>query len=476
MPLGLFGTLNLASRSLQTQRQGSEVAGHNLANVNTPGYARQRLAIETSPYLPTEIGPQGTGADAVAIRQLRDHLLDRQIQSETSVRGSLESEQKALQLAQSALGQVLDRQATGPEGASAATGAGGQHGLAEDLSELFNAFQSLSTNPTSTSERQALIIKAQNLSTQFNQVAGRLNDLRDLLDDSLESDVNAANLLLSDIAKLNKQIIAAEASGVGQANDLRDMRQLKIEELSKLVKIDTTVNSNGGIDIAVDGQTLVAGQLVLDTLETYDAGANQLLVRTTGGTALTLLGGSMAGTITARDGEIAALQSDIDTFASLLINEVNAIHSAGYGLNDTTGEDFFTGTDASTVAVNSTLANDPGAIQASGAPGEDGNNQVALQLAQLAQKKHASIGNQTFAENYGQKVSRLGQSLSSANTQLTNQTIVEQMLSRQRDSVSGVSLDEEMTDLIKFQRAFEASARLIVTIDEMLVTVVNLKR
>jgi flagellar hook-associated protein 1 FlgK len=243
-----------------------------------------------------------------------------------------------------------------------------------------------------------------------------------------------------------------------------------------LVKIDTTVNSNGGIDIAVDGQTLVAGQLVLDTLETYDAGANQLLVRTTGGTALTLLGGSMAGTITARDGEIAALQSDIDTFASLLINEVNAIHSAGYGLNDTTGEDFFTGTDASTVAVNSTLANDPGAIQASGAPGEDGNNQAALQLAQLAQKKHASIGNQTFAENYGQKVSRLGQSLSSANTQLTNQTIVEQMLSRQRDSVSGVSLDEEMTDLIKFQRAFEASARLIVTIDEMLVTVVNLKR
>src|SRR5216110_863413 len=132
--LGLFGTLSMANRSLQTQRNGTEVAGHNLANVNTPGYSRQRVAIETSWTIPSELGPQGTGADAVAIVQIRDILLDRQIVSETSVRGAYESKQQALQFLQAALGQQIDRQATGAEGAAAANGVGGQHGIAEQMS------------------------------------------------------------------------------------------------------------------------------------------------------------------------------------------------------------------------------------------------------------------------------------------------------------------------------------------------------
>jgi len=143
----------MANRSLQTQRNGTEVAGHNLANVNTPGYSRQRVAIETSITIPSELGPQGTGADAVAIVQIRDALIDRQIVAETSVRGSFESRQKALQFGQAALGQEIDRQASGAEGSAAASGVGGQHGIAENISDLFNAFQSLSTNPTSMTER-----------------------------------------------------------------------------------------------------------------------------------------------------------------------------------------------------------------------------------------------------------------------------------------------------------------------------------
>src|SRR4030095_3418158 len=142
----------------------------------------------------------------------------------------------------------------------------------------------------------------------------------------------------------------------------------------------------------------------------------------------------------------------------------------------TTGEAFFTGTNAGDIAFNQNLADDPSRIQASGVAGAGGDNAVALQLAQLANTKHAVLGNQTFLENYGQTVSRLGGYLNGLSTQLSNQDIVEQMLLRQRDSVSGVSLDEEMTDLVRFQRAFEASARLITTVDEMLETVVNLKR
>ena len=475
--LGLFGTLSLANRSLQTQRNGTEVAGHNLANVNTKGYSRQRVGIETSLTVPSDMGPQGTGADAVGIYQLRDALIDRQIVNETSVRGAYESRQRALQFGQAALGQQIDRQATGAEGAAAASGVGGQHGIAEDMSALFSAMQSLSTSPTSVSERQVLVIKAQSLATQFNQVSTRLDTLRTSLSDSLASDVEQANIALADIAKLNEQIVAAELGTTGKANDLRDIRQTRIEDLAKLVRIETTANSNGSVDIAVDGVALVSGPNLDDTLETYDAGGGQFLVRTaTGGTALNITGGSMQGTIDARDTDLLAMQTQIDTLAGTLISEVNAVHAGGFGLTGTTGEDFFTGTDASDIAMNAALVNSPSMIQASGVAGAVGDNSVMVQMAQLADKAHAGLTNQTFLESYSQSVAALGQALNGTNTQLANQQIVESMLLRQRDAVSGVSLDEEMTDLIKFQRGFEASAKLITTIDEMLETVLNLKR
>lgn len=474
---GLFGALSVANRSLQTQRNGTEIAGHNLANVNTPGYSRQRVAIETSLTVPSDMGPQGTGADAVGIYQLRDALLDRHIVSETSVRGSYESRQRALQFTQAALGQGIDRQATGAEGAAASNGVGGQHGIAEEMSDLFAAMQSLSTHPTSLSERQVLLIKAQSLATQFNQVSTRLGDLRTSLNESLTNDVDQANIALADIAKLNEQIIAAELGTTSKANDLRDIRQKRIEDLSQLVNIQTSANTNGSVDIAIDGVTLVNGPVVEDTLEAYDAGSGQILVRTlTGGTTLALTGGSMHGTIDTRDTEILTLQSDLHTLATALITEVNAVHATGFGLDGTSGEDFFTGTDASDIAVNQNLDSDPRRIQASSASNEAGNNTVIVRMAQLAENQNASLGGQTFHDAYGGSVASLGQALNGTNTQLANQQIVESMLLRQRDAVSGVSLDEEMTDLIKFQRAFEASARLITTIDEMLETVVNLKR
>jgi len=475
--LGLFGTLSMANRALQTQRQGSEIAGQNLANVNTPGYSRQRVNIATSIYISTQIGPQGTGADVVSIQQIRDALLDRHIGAEISVRSALESEQRGLQFGQAALGQLIDRQATGAEGAAAASGVGGQHGLAEQLSDLFNAFQSVSSNPTSTSERQVLIIKAQSLATQFNQVADRLGDVRTSLNESLSSDAEQANIALEDIAKLNEQIVTAEIGGSGRANDLRDIRQQRIEDLAKLAKVDTVANPNGSVDISVDGTTLVSGINVLDTLQTYDAGGGQFLVRTsTSGTPLNITGGSIKGTIDARDGELSALQAEVETLAATLITEVNAVHASGYGLAGTTGESFFSGTGSADIAVNAILVADPGRIQASGVSGAVGDNSVAVALAQLAEKKVGALGNQTFLENYGQSVAKLGQGLNNSDAQLANQQIVENMLLRQRDSVSGVSLDEEMTDLIKYQRAFEANARMVSTIDEMLQTVVNLGR
>jgi flagellar hook-associated protein 1 len=465
--LGLFGTLNLAGGSLQVQQQGIEVAGHNLANVNNSAYARQRVAITTALTIPTPIGPVGTGAQIVRIQQLRSSILDSQIVSETGVTGYYEAQQSSMQLGEAILGQSLDRTAS-------TTSTEGQ-GISESLAEMFNAFQSLSTNPTSITERQAVLLKAQNLASQFRQIDSRLGDLRTSLDQTLSSDVEKANSLMSSIANENTQIVAMESSIPGCANDLRDLRQQHIEELSKLVNIQTTEQPSGAVDISISGTTLVSGINVTDQLETYDAGGGQMLVRTqTGQTPLTLTSGSTAGVIDARDGALQTLRDTMNTLASQLITQVNLVHRTGYSLNGTTGADFFTGTNAADIDVNSALLNDPSELQASGENGSAGDNQVALALAQLAAQKQPGLKNQTFSQDFDDIVGSLGNAIKAVNGSLEDQNVVNEMLTRQRDAVSGVSLDDEMTDMIKFQKAYQASAKLVSVVDELLQTVLNM--
>ena len=474
--LSFFASLGIGMRSLQAQRQGVEVAGQNLANVNNPAYARQRVVIQTSLALPTEIGPQGTGADAVSIQQLRNSLVDRQIVGETSVGSFLETQQRALEYAQSSLGEQIDRGSDSVEGAAASGGTSGQAGLSVSLSDFFNSFQSLSASPSSVTERQSVLTTAQTLVTRLNETDHRLSQLNESLNESVSDDVISANKLLSDIADLNDQIVGSEFGG-GMANDLRDLRQSRLEDLAKLVNIGTATQPNGAINISVNGNLLVSDKNVLDTMEAYDAGGGQMMVRTVNSaTPLALTGGSIQGTIDVRDGAVASLRGDLNDLAGQLITQVNAIHETGYNLSGGTGADFFTGTNAGDIQVNASLITDPTQIQASGVAGAAGDNQVALQLAQLANAPQAALGTQTFGEKYGQVVADLGLSLSSTNGRLTDQQLVQNMLQNQRDSVSGVSVDEEMTDLIKYQKAFQASARLVTTIDDMMDEVMNLKR
>jgi len=474
--LGLFGTLNLATRSLATQRAGTEVSGHNLANVSNPAYSRQRVRIEAAVTMVSNLGPQGTGADGVAIERLRNLLLDGQLVSESSVMGSLTAQQRAFEYAQANLGQRLDRQASGTEGAAAASGVGGAQGLAENLTSLFAAFQGLSTNPTSLTDRQAVMIKAQEVANQFNQVSSRLGDVHDLLNASIRSEVEQVNGMITDIASINRQILTLEAGG-GSANDLRDARQARLEELGKLTSVSAVEGSSGALEISIGGVAMISGGTVIERLEAYDNGSGEVMLRSEStGTAISLSGGSLQGTIDARDGEVAVLRNQLDTLAGELITRVNTVHTAGYGLGGTTGQVIFNGSDASTISVNQLLLDQPDRVQASGVSGQVGNNDVAIALARLGDEPQSGLGGQTFSQAYNQSVARLGSALSAVNNQIDNETVVTEMLSRQRDSVSGVSLDEEMTDLIRFQRAFQASARLVTTVDDMLEIVVSMKR
>lgn len=464
--LGLLGTLNLASQAMQAQMTGVEVSGQNLANVNTTGYSRQTVQLATSPDINTAAGPEGTGVEVASIQQAVNTLLNSQIQSQSSTSGYWNGQQSALQSAQDGLDEFLN--GTDSTSSSSSSASDSSTGLASQLSGLFDSFSALATSPTSTAQQQAVISQAQTLATTFNQVSNQLTSLNTSLNSSLGTDVTSANQLLTSIATLNQQISASESSG-GSPNDLLDERQQDLVNLAQLTNITTSTGTNGSVDVAIGGQTLVNGFQVADTLQTYDPGNGQLQVETaTGGVPLTLTGGSMQGTIDARDGALATMQSSINTLASTLITQVNSIYSAGYSSTGTTGANFFNGTDASTITVNPTLAGTPSLMQTSGSATASGDNTIALQLAQLGSTAQSALNGQTFGDNYDATVAALGDSLQTANNQVTAQASVSQMLQTQQSSTSGVSVDTEMTNLMTYQRAYEASAELVTTLNTML--------
>jgi flagellar hook-associated protein 1 len=468
MSIGLFAVLNMAARSMDVQQAGIEVTGQNLSNVNNPNYSRQVLNISTSLSVPTNIGIEGTGVQATGVQQIVSQVVNSQIQAENSASSYWQTQQQALQFAQADLGQQIS--------SASSTSTDSSQGIASALSGFFNEMQNLSTQPSSLSERQVLVGTASTLASQFNQVSQQIGSLTSQLNNQLSTDVTNGNQLLSDIASLNGQIATAKVNTGTSPNDLIDLRQEKIEDLSNLTNISVAPQTNGTVNISIGGVQMVSGVNVTDTMQDYDAGGGQMLVKaTTAGTPLTLTGGSIAGEIDARDGTVATLSSNLNTLASQLISSVNAIHESGFSLTGSTNAPFFTGSDAGDIAVNPDLVNNPALIQASGVAGNTGDNTIALQMAQLANQINPGLNNQTFSQSYDGTVAALGQSLSSADNEVSDQQTVQQMLQQQRSSISGVSLVEEMGNVSTFQNAYEASAHLMSTVDQMLQALLSIQ-
>jgi flagellar hook-associated protein 1 FlgK len=466
--LGLFGTLDVAARSLSVQQEEMALSGQNVANANNTAYADEQLEVSEATPVDTPFGEEGTGAQITGITDTRDALLDSQIQAEASATGSLTAQQSNLQNAEA----YLDEQVSS---STSSTTDDSPNGLAADLSNLFDSFQSLSTDPSDLALRQTAVQSAQQVATQFNQVSTQLSTVQADLNTSVQNDVASSNQDLRAIASLNQQIVAAQAGG-GSADQLVDQREETLENLAGLANFSTTTQANGAVDVSLGGVTMVSGGSVTDQLQAYaDSSGNQQVRAQKAGTPLTLTGGSIEGEITARDGALAGLQSGLNTLASQLITQVNTVYSAGYDLNGNTGQDLFTGSGASDIGVNSNVASDPAQFQAAGAAGNAGDNTVVLALAQLGGQSIAGLSNQTFSASYAQTVSNLGDAISSVNDQLSNSQAVTQMLATQRASTSGVSTDTEMTNLIQYQKAYEASAELVSTLNQMMQTVVSMK-
>jgi flagellar hook-associated protein 1 len=462
---GLFSTLDSSVKALNAQSAGIQTAGKNLANVNNPNYARQRVIFGDGATVVTSNGAQSLGIEVVGVEQIRDPLLDQEVAREISLSNSYQSQQQFLQTAQAGLGQNINNAtSTSSTGSSAGTG-----GLGAAVDDFFNAFQSLAAQPTDTGERQTLIQKANILADTLQNTDATLAQVQSDINTRIQNGVSDANQQLQTIADLNKQIGSAEIGHPGSAVDLRDQRQAAIEQLSADVPVQTIEGTNGMVQVVMKDPSNANVVLVNGTSVTGPlAFSGSTLTGGASATTLQISSGSIYGALAASSGPIQDLRTSLDNIASQLVTSVNAIYGAS-------GANFFdpAGTTAGTIAVASGVT----AANLAAGTGAAGDNTIALGIAGVANTIFSTASGDPFdgtvSQYYASAVSNLGQSLSSVNQLVDNQSSVESLVRTQRDNLSGVSTDEEMADLMKFQNAYQASAKVFSIVNDLLGTVIN---
>lgn len=249
---------------------------------------------------------------------------------------------------------------------------------------------------------------------------------------------------------------------------------MRLEELGGYSSIKTQFNDQNQITVSIDGIEVIKNNLTVGKLEgaeDADGGIQVSVLNSDSNNTAKLTGqGSIQGLVKARDTVLQDLRQDINLMATNLIEGMNSAHKLGVSLDGSTGLDFFTGTDASNIAVNKDLVADVRKLQLS-ANTDTGDNTVAVNLLKWLEAPQQGLGKMTVAQHYNQAVATYGQEMANINNRLADQEVITHMLTQQRAGVSGVSLDEEMTSMIQYQRAYQGSAKLISTINELFQTI-----
>jgi flagellar hook-associated protein 1 FlgK len=454
---GLLSSLGSAAAALNAQSQAIAVVSNNIANVNNPDYSEETPTFSDLGMVQTDEGPESLGL-TVSVSQQRSAVLDQMVRQEGSVVSGFTAQQDLLQQAQAALGENITSSSSSTS--STAT----ESGLSSSIDAFFNAFENLAANPTDEGAQETVVEQAGVLTDRFQEIDQNLAQVQSSASAQVTSGVGSANTLLQNIATLNSQIASFEANDPGSAVDLRDQREGDLEQLAGLLPVTVTENAQGEDTVtATAGSgpvTLVSAGTVSNALS-FSSGTIKA-----GSTALSLASGSLAGSLTASTGAVQSLRASLNALAGQIVTAVNS----AYNPSATTGGNFFlsTGTTAGTIAL------DPGLSTATlrAGTGPAGDNSIATAVANVANQQFSTSGGDdidgTIDAFYGDTASNIGQAVDTANTQVTDQTNVQTIVSNQRASVSGVSLDEEMSHLMTYQTAYQASSELFSTINTLL--------
>ena len=352
--------LDIAVRALLAQQQGADTVAHNIANVNTEGYSRQRLGLEAvpgpqSPY-GSGAGP-GRGVTSIGVERVRDMFADFQFRDGAQTSGRLDAQATFLQRAELLIGEP------------------GDSGIRSVLSRYWNAWRDVATSPESSAGRTVLVQAGESLATTASRVHSSLTGLRRDANTALLGDVNQINALANEIYALNGDIQVIALRG-GATNDLRDRRDLALDRLATLADINTVEQSDSRIDVFIGGHSLVSSSTAHVLYgDPNIANSNFVDLRFVEDNALlNVSDGELRGLLDMRDTDLVRRIADLNALMSEVITDVNAVHTVGFGLDALTGRAFFSGSDASDIAIDAGLIADPSTVAAStsatGVPGE----------------------------------------------------------------------------------------------------------
>jgi len=452
----LSSALSIAVQSLQAADGGLQVTNNNIANANTAGYTRQKVVLQEAASTSEGNLSAGQGVVVEGYQSIRDELLQTQINQETSAQSGANAQSSTLQ-------------AIEPTFTTSTSDIG------TEMSALFTSLSSLATNPTSSASRQAVLTAGQNLATAFNSASSTLTSQQTGLNTQVTQDVSQINQLTQQIAALNPQIVESNAlSPVQNGGTLQDQQDQLILKLSALTSVSVTQTNNGVTLTTGNGTALVvAGNSYALQTSVGSGGAQQVLDSTGANITASLTSGDLGGTIQTRDTAIPGLQTQLDTLANQFATAFNKAQASGYDQDGNAGQDFFTiPTTVSGSAADIKVAiTDPTLVAASsdGASGSDGNLATfsAIQTTALA-------SGETPAAAYSSLVYKVGSLSSNAKAESTASTSTLTQLNDQLSSVSGVSLDEESANLITYQQAYEAAARVVSTIQALMTATMNM--
>lgn len=454
-----FSSFEIGRRALNASQLGINIAGQNIANVNTPGYSRRGVQLAESSLTNINGFSVGTGVTVAGVQTFRNNFIQSRIQTETGIAGQLTARRDALAPVELAL--------QGSENG----------GLQNAMSSFFGAFRDLEANPNSAPLRSLVAQKGANLANTFQTTRTRLDEIRRGTDEEIRSTVDQVNTLAQRVGDLNDQIRSAEAAG-GDASALRDQRGETVNRLSELTGAHSTENSDGTVTLTIgEGRPLVSGSTVF-TLEATSAPPLGLATITIDGQPAVFNEGKIAGlnrAITETTSQIDAL----DGLAAVVVQRVNDLHTSGTDLDGNAGTNFFNNTapvTAANISINAAIITNPRLVVASPLtqPGQTGT--VAGEIANLLTDPNTTVGTRTgsFSSIFGSMVAEVGEQISQADNGLQTQAAILSQAFAQRDSVSGVSLDEEAINLLQYQKAFEAAARFIKVADEMTQMILSL--
>ncbi|MFC4023856.1 flagellar hook-associated protein FlgK [Oceanobacillus longus] len=485
--MSTFHGLEMARQALSTQQSALYTTGHNIANANTEGYTRQRVNFETSSPFPSASrnrpqipGQMGTGVESGSVQRIRNQFLDNQFRSENSTSGYWSTKSEALSRMENILNEPSDT------------------GLSTTIDQFWQSLQDLAVNPENSGARSVVLQRGQALAETFNYMSESMTNIRTDLQTQIDTTVKDANTLIDGINELNKQVKNLETHGYA-ANDLYDRRDMLIDQLSEIVSIEVSYDNSHSPSKRVDGVATInivndIGTAISELVNGVE-GTKQRIDDPVYGTAESLLvveaitvngenmmtsSGSLKGLIDAygyADGENAfgdypEMIRNLDKMGYAVATAFNEQHA-----NDEGEVPFFkidNPTNSGGAAGSISVALTEGSQIIASSNGDAGNGENALALAEVFyNSNNDDLDGVSIKDFYESVIGDLGVTAEHANRMTENTGTLLAQVENQRLSVSAVSLDEEMSNMIKFQHAYSAAARSMTAMDELLDKVIN---